>query len=504
MSESGLTYPGTIEEAPHRVGGGYLFRRGELLVGQDSVEALGAVLTSGAFRRRITRRVITREILGSDLHPDDVGLPEDLPTGSGADDRAHSSGAAHRDIGSRRPATAALPEPIRRAFRALAFLVRSGGILRLSTTTVRVDEATGLHVLRLQGAAGARLAIPLIVDALKEIEPSDQLRPLDVAPNHVAYPATHTRGGSVVPPQWADEPAEPSGSAGAGIVVAVLDNGVDDTHPWLKPRVQYLPAGSAASDGPWPSSLPPFVDGAELPAYAGHGTFIAGQVVQLAPAATIVPVRVLDESGFGDDTSLARRIGELPTTGSLRPDVIVMALGGHVHAGLVFSATQAALRTHLRANPHCAVVAAAGNENSSDPTYPAAFRTVTGVAALDGQSTTACFSNHNAPSRADWVDAGTGGVAEVSAFINTAGARVRPQPRNPGSPDDPPPPARCPRVPFDQKTAFDGFAKLSGTSMSAGRLAGLVAANAKPGHADEALRQLLLAGAPRPEVGVVV
>lgn len=82
-------------------------------------------------------------------------------------------------------------------------------------------------------------------------------------------------------------------SKGAGVRVAVLDTGVDRTHPALASRL------APGYD---------FVDGDDDPSEAGdlgdagfgHGTHVAGLVALVAPQATIVPLRVLEPSGLGN------------------------------------------------------------------------------------------------------------------------------------------------------------------------------------------------------------
>ena len=82
-------------------------------------------------------------------------------------------------------------------------------------------------------------------------------------------------------------------SRGAGIRVAVLDTGVDRTHPALSDKL--LPGRD-------------FVDGDDDPSEAGgvgslgwgHGTHVAGLVALAAPSAKIVPLRVLDSEGRGN------------------------------------------------------------------------------------------------------------------------------------------------------------------------------------------------------------
>src|SRR5262249_43337979 len=87
--------------------------------------------------------------------------------------------------------------------------------------------------------------------------------------------------------QWALSTVEATAalsiSQGAGITVAVVDTGVDTTHPNLAGRIaqggyDYISQTATISD----------VAGGEA---TGHGTFIAGLIAQLAPQASILPFR---------------------------------------------------------------------------------------------------------------------------------------------------------------------------------------------------------------------
>ncbi|WP_374568446.1 S8 family serine peptidase [Ideonella sp.] len=102
--------------------------------------------------------------------------------------------------------------------------------------------------------------------------------------------------------QWAPAamrlPAAQRITQGAGIRVAVLDTGVDLTHPALAGKL--LP-GRDFVDG----DDDPREEGDRTNAGFGHGTHVAGLVALAAPAAQIVPIRVLDAEGRGDVWMLA-------------------------------------------------------------------------------------------------------------------------------------------------------------------------------------------------------
>ena len=80
---------------------------------------------------------------------------------------------------------------------------------------------------------------------------------------------------------------------GAGRRIAVLDTGIDRNHPALAGRVL---RGYDFVDG---DNDPSEVVLAGSPAY-GHGTHVAGIVSLVAPAAKLMPVRVLDPEGRGN------------------------------------------------------------------------------------------------------------------------------------------------------------------------------------------------------------
>lgn len=185
---------------------------------------------------------------------------------------------------------------------------------------------------------------------------------------------------------------------GRGVVVAVVDTGVDGSHPELQHAV--LPGIDLVGDG----------DGRTDP--NGHGTHVAGIIAAavdgsgtegLAPDVKILPVRVLDREGSGDDAVIAQGILWAVRNGA---QVINLSLGGTDRDPLLADAVERAVTGGV------IVVAAAGNTGESgDVMYPAAHPTVLAVGATGPDDRTAIFST-----RGDYVDIAAPGSMILSTF----------------------------------------------------------------------------------------
>src|SRR5262249_51894069 len=117
----------------------------------------------------------------------------------------------------------------------------------------------------------------------------------------------------------------------------------------------------------------------------GHATMIAGLIVAIAPDAVIMPLRAFDDTGTGDAFQVAKAIRYAVLNGA---QVINLSLGFSSDAAEVRAAIGSATSRGV------IVVAAVGNENSSQPQYPAALPNVIGVASTDDGDQKAVFSNY--------------------------------------------------------------------------------------------------------------
>ncbi|MEY2434519.1 MAG: hypothetical protein QOC92_4244, partial [Acidimicrobiaceae bacterium] len=212
--------------------------------------------------------------------------------------------------------------------------------------------------------------------------------------------ATGRRKSSAKP---APEPTQPRPAYGTVRTprVAILDTGIaGSAQGGLTPD---LLASVTASPSTWEQ---PDEDGdTYLDPAAGHGTFIAGLIEQLAPGCDLTVELVLTTYGDGDEFAIAQCI----TTLDPSIDLLNLSFGGYAMEEMFALAT--AIR-RVRANG-TVVVASAGNDASCRPAFPAAFRGVIGVAAL-GPHGPAPFTNYG-----PWVRACAPGVDLVSSFFRS-------------------------------------------------------------------------------------
>jgi hypothetical protein len=187
------------------------------------------------------------------------------------------------------------------------------------------------------------------------------------------------------------------------VVVAVLDSGIDTLHPDLAGRVV---AGRNIVKG-----------NDDTADDIGHGTMVAGivgavtnnalGVAGVAWAAKIMPVKVTNPTGAATDANVAAGIMWAVDHGA---NVISISLSGPVDDDVLQRGVDYATTRDV------VVVAAAGNNGSDVPEFPAASRGVVAVGATDAYGHRTRFSNYG-----PWVDVNAPGVGIVTTRANSAG-----------------------------------------------------------------------------------
>jgi PKD repeat protein len=185
--------------------------------------------------------------------------------------------------------------------------------------------------------------------------------------------ATHTHTGPTVGTVGFDANAPQAWDTthgDAGVIIAIVDSGVDIYHEDLN-----CMAGYDFGDG----DTNPMDDSRS----AGHGTACAGVAAAVwgnntgiagaAGGCTIMPLKVADRRGSMGFTSITNAIYYAADNGA---DVISMSLGAAITSD---PATDAAIQYAFNAG--CVILAATGNENMSTISYPAINANVIGVGA---------------------------------------------------------------------------------------------------------------------------
>ncbi|MFD9036335.1 S8 family serine peptidase [Streptomyces sp. NPDC059567] len=186
-------------------------------------------------------------------------------------------------------------------------------------------------------------------------------------------------------PQVGAPQAWAKGIDGTGTKVAVLDSGIDPTHPDVKDRI----VGTKS-----------FIPGEEVTDGHGHGTHVASTVVGsgaasdgakkgVAPGADLLVGKVLADSGYGSESGIVEGMEWAKAQGA---DIVSMSLGSQ--GGDDGNSPEAQAVNALSANGGPLFVIAAGNSSSpGSVSSPASAASALTVAAVDKTDKRASFSS---------------------------------------------------------------------------------------------------------------
>lgn len=183
------------------------------------------------------------------------------------------------------------------------------------------------------------------------------------------------------------------------VVVAVVDTGVDLTHPEFQDKL--VPGYNVIEDNDHPQDD------------NGHGTHVAGIIAArtnnrngiagMSWNSKIMPIKAIGADGSGTAFDIAQGIEWAVDHGA---DVINLSVGNYTPSAVLQEACRYAYERNV------VLVAASGNDATNQPGYPAAYPEVLGVSAVDHRKQRAEFSNYGS-----YVDVVAPGVDIASTFI---------------------------------------------------------------------------------------
>ncbi|MFD4597271.1 S8 family serine peptidase [Streptomyces sp. NPDC058464] len=184
-------------------------------------------------------------------------------------------------------------------------------------------------------------------------------------------------------PQIGAPTAWKAGYNGKGVKIAVLDTGVDTTHPDLKDQVIESKNFSGAAD-----ATDHFGHGTHVASIAaGTGAKSHGKYTGVAPGAKILNGKVLDDTGSGDDSGILAGMEWAAAEGA---DIVNLSLGGYDTPEI--DPLEAEVNK-LSTEKGILFAIAAGNEGPESIGSPGSAAAALTVGAVDGNDKLADFSS---------------------------------------------------------------------------------------------------------------
>ncbi|PEN92653.1 alkaline serine protease [Bacillus cereus] len=301
----------------------------------------------------------------------------------------------------------------------------------VGTTVLSKDDTLGFEVIQFdKGTVQEKMKAYKNNPDVEYVEPNYYFHAL-WTPNDSSFKQQYGLVRIQAPQAWDTQRSD------ASVKIAIVDTGVQGSHPDLTSKViyghDYVDNDNISDDG------------------NGHGTHCAGIAAALtnnkigiagvAPQASIYAVRVLNNQGSGTLDNVAKGIKEAADSGA---KVISLSLGAPNGGTALEQAIQYAW------NKGVVIVAAAGNAGNTAPNYPAYYTNVISVASTDSNDKKSTFSTYGT-----WVDVAAPGSNIYSTYKDNS------------------------------------YQTLSGTSMATPHVAGLAALLAKKGYTNTQIRQII-------------
>jgi len=175
-------------------------------------------------------------------------------------------------------------------------------------------------------------------------------------------------------------------STGSGTTIAVIDTGLDASHAFFAGRVHLAGISFVGAPGDTQDAGNGVNDDNEggVDEMVGHGTWVAGLALAVAPDSLIMPIRALNDEGFSDAFTVTKAVYHAIDHGA---DVINMSLGSVAQVRIVERAVDDASDLGI------VVVASGGNQGVPLLEFPAGNNKAMGVTAVDLNGVLAPFAN---------------------------------------------------------------------------------------------------------------
>jgi subtilisin family serine protease len=234
---------------------------------------------------------------------------------------------------------------------------------------------------------------------------------LAVSPHYVTPTGVVWKGLASPQPSAGPGPSRPAPAGGSRVQVALVDTGITAevrSDEWL------ADVGRIPNDNIDPLDTLPLPGGdGYLDLAAGHGTFVAGVIQQVAPDADLRVYRGFTGDGIASEITVADAMVRAVEDGAqiLNLSFAVETLDEQPPLAL---AVAIEMINEMAANQQreVLIVAAAGNFGRPRKCWPAAFPGVTAVAALTQDLQPAEWSSHG-----DWVTCATIGEGVLSTYV---------------------------------------------------------------------------------------
>lgn len=259
-----------------------------------------------------------------------------------------------------------------------------------------VDQlpSSGVHLVSVPSGQERAVAALLSQNPLVEFAELDYVAHATIIPNDPFYDSEQWGLPKIRAPEAWD-----TVTGGSEIIIAIVDTGVDLSHPDLDDKIQ-SPGRDFVNDD--------YVAQDDH----GHGTHVAGiaaaetnnglGVAGVSWGARILPIKVLDAKGDGYYSNVARGVRYACNHGA---KIINLSLGGANPSQTLHDALQAVTQKG------CLVTAAAGNGYGDGVDYPAKYAETIAVAATNQSDQQASFSDYGSE-----VDVAAPGVSIYSSL----------------------------------------------------------------------------------------